>query len=194
MNYFDIAILAVLLVFTGIGAWRGFVREILSLVTWGVSIVVGWLFANDVARLFEGLLDDEVVRRVLGFVVVFAAVFLTGMLINFLVNRYLLKKKGFRFANVVFGGLFGAVRGVVVVALVFMLAGLTSFPQRDWWRAAALSPYFERAALYVSHYIPRDIARHIRYGSNRFLSTRGFPLHVRHHRHTGQRSGKPDHL
>ncbi len=164
MNYFDIAILAVLLVFAGIGAWRGFVREILSLVTWGASIVVGWVFANDVARLFEGLFDDEVVRRVLGFVAVFAVVFLTGMLITFLVNRYLLKKKGFRFANALFGGLFGAVRGVVVVALVFMLAGLTSFPRSDWWREAALSPYFERVALFAAGYIPRDIARHIRYG------------------------------
>lgn len=164
MNYFDIAILIVLLVFAGIGAWRGFVREILSLATWGASIVVGWLFANDVARLYEGLFDDEVVRRVLGFVVLFAAVFLTGMLITFLVNRYLLKKKQFRFANAAFGGLIGAIRGVVVVALVFMLAGLTSFPQRDWWREAALAPYFERVALFAAGYIPRDIARHIRYG------------------------------
>ncbi len=164
MNYFDIAILAVLLVFAGIGAWRGFVREILSLVTWGASIVVGWLFASDIARFFEGLFSDEVVRRVLGFVVLFAAVFLTGMLITFLVNRYLLKKKEFRFVNAAFGGLFGAVRGVIVVTLVFMLAGLTSFPRSGWWHEAALSPYFERAALFAAGYIPRDIARHIRYG------------------------------
>ncbi len=164
MNYFDFVILAVLLVFVAIGAWRGFVREILSLVTWVIAIVIGWLFAGDIAGLYEGMVQDDVVRRVLGFVTLFSAVFLAGMLVSFLVNRYLLQKKAFRIGNVVFGGLVGAARGVLIVAIVFLLAGLTSFPQRDWWRAAALSPYFERAALYVSHYIPRDIARHIRYG------------------------------
>jgi membrane protein required for colicin V production len=164
MNAFDIVLLAVLLVFTGIGAWRGFAREILSLLTWGAAIVVGWLFAHDVARLYEGLLDDPVVRRVLGFVVLFAVVFLIGMLINFLVNRYLIRKKEFRFANLALGGLVGAVRGAVVITLVFMLAGLTSFPRSGWWREAVLTPYFERVALFAAGYIPRDIARHIRYG------------------------------
>jgi len=164
MNYFDFTLLGVLLVFIAIGAWRGFVREILSLMTWAAAIIVGWLFADDLAGLFEGLFDDEVVRRVLAFVLVFAVVFLSGMLINLLVNRFLLQKKAFRTTNVVFGGLFGAVRGGLVVTLVFLLAGVTSFPQRDWWREALLSPYFERTALFASQYIPRDIARHIRYG------------------------------
>ncbi len=164
MNTFDLAVLAVLLVFTAIGAWRGFVREVLSLLTWGAAIVIGWLFADDAARLFEKLVDDDVVRRVVAFAALFAVVFAVGMLVNFLVNRFWLKKKPARLANLLAGGLFGALRGAVVVALVFLLAGLTSFPQRDWWRQALLAPYFERAALYVSSYIPRDIARHIRYG------------------------------
>jgi len=164
VNTFDIAVLAVLLVFTVIGAWRGFAREILSLLTWAAAIVVGWLFADQAAHLFEGLVDDDVVRHVAAFVALFAAVFAAGMLVNFLVNRFLLKKKPARLANFLAGGLFGALRGAVVIALVFLLAGLTSFPQRDWWRQALLAPYFERAALYVSGYIPRDIARHIRYG------------------------------
>lgn len=164
MNTFDLAVLAVLLGFTAIGAWRGFVREILSLLTWGAAVVVGWLFADEAARLFEGLIDDEVARRVVAFAALFAAVFAVGLLINFLVNRFWLKNRPARLVNFLAGGLFGALRGAVVVALVFLLAGLTSFPQRDWWRQALLAPYFERAALYVSGYIPRDIARHIRYG------------------------------
>lgn len=164
MNYFDVAILGILLVFAAIGAWRGFVREILSLVTWVTAIALGWFFAADVARLFEGLIEDDSIRQVGGFVLLFAAVFAAGMLVSLLVNRFLLGKKAFRLGNAIFGGLFGAARGAVIVAIVFLLAGLTSFPQRDWWREAWCAPYFEHAALYVSHYIPRDIARHIRYG------------------------------
>ena len=164
MNTFDFILLGILLVFVFIGGWRGFVREILSLVTWAAAILVGWLFADDVAGLYDALVQDDVVRRVLGFVTLFAVVFLLGMLVSFLANRYLLQKKSFRLGNTVLGGLFGAVRGGLVVTLVFLLAGVTSFPQRDWWREAVLSPYFERTALFASQYIPRDIARHIRYG------------------------------
>ncbi|HLD13891.1 MAG TPA: CvpA family protein [Burkholderiales bacterium] len=164
MNTFDFILLGILLVFVFIGGWRGFVREILSLVTWAAAILIGWLFADDVAGLYDALVQDDVVRRVLGFVTLFAVVFLLGMLVSFLANRYLLQKKSFRLGNTVLGGLFGAVRGGLVVTLVFLLAGVTSFPQRDWWREAVLSPYFERTALFASQYIPRDIARHIRYG------------------------------
>ena len=164
MNTFDFILLGILLVFMFIGGWRRFVREILSLVTWAAAILVGWLFADDVAGLYDALVQDDVVRRVLGFVTLFAVVFLLGMLVSFLANRYLLQKKSFRLGNTVLGGLFGAVRGGLVVTLVFLLAGVTSFPQRDWWREAVLSPYFERTALFASQYIPRDIARHIRYG------------------------------
>lgn len=163
MNYFDFILLGILLVFVIIGGWRGFVREILSLTTWAAAIVVGWLFADDIAGLYDTLVQDDVMRRMLGFVTLFAVVFLTGMLVSFLVNRYLLQKKTFRLGNTVLGGFFGAARGAVIVVLVFLLAGLTTFPQRDWWREASLSPYFERAAVYASHFIPRDIARHIRY-------------------------------
>lgn len=164
MNYFDFILLGILLVFVLIGGWRGFVREILSLVTWAAAILIGWLFADDVAGLYDTLVQDDVVRRVLGFVTLFVIVFLFGMLASFLANRYLLQKKSFRLGNTVLGGLFGALRGALVVTLVFLLAGVTSFPQRDWWREALLSPYFERTALFASQYIPRDIARHIRYG------------------------------
>lgn len=164
MNTFDFILLGILLVFVVIGGWRGFVREILSLVTWAAAVLVGWLFADDVAGLFDALVQDDVARRVLGFVTLFVAVFMLGMLVSFLANRYLLQKKSFRLGNTILGGLFGAVRGALVVMLVFLVAGVTSFPQRDWWREALLSPYFERTALFASQYIPRDIARHIRYG------------------------------
>ena len=127
MNSFDFILLGILLVFVVIGAWRGFVREILSLVTWGAAILVGWLFADDLAGLYDALVEDDVVRRVLAFVTLFAVVFLSGMLVSLLANRFLLQKKAFRTANVVFGGLFGAVRGGLVVTLAFLLAGVTSF-------------------------------------------------------------------
>jgi membrane protein required for colicin V production len=73
-------------------------------------------------------------------------------------------KRGFRMTNNALGGLVGAARGILIVVVVFLAAGMTSFPQRAWWHESSLSPYFESVAVHVAQYLPRDIARHIRYG------------------------------
>src|SRR3989344_8279484 len=56
MNYFDFTLLGVLLVFIAIGAWRGFVREILSLMTWAAGGFFRRAVAGGLPRLLLGRL------------------------------------------------------------------------------------------------------------------------------------------
>jgi membrane protein required for colicin V production len=164
MNGFDLLLAAVLVVFATIGAWRGFVREILALLTWVVSVAVAWWSAGMVSEHLAGFSDDPGLRHALAFALVFVAVFIAGTVVSLFVNRFVLGKRAFRLPNTVLGGLLGATRGVVIVVIAFMVAGLTPLPQRSWWRESTLAPYFERLALATGGYIPRDVARHIRYG------------------------------
>lgn len=164
VNGFDVLLVAVLTLFVTIGAWRGFVREFMALLTWVVAGFTAWWGADLVAAELGGLTAEPVLRQVLGFAIVFLAVFTVGTVIALLVHRFVLAQKAFRLPNTVLGGLVGAGRGVIIVVILFLLAGLTSLPQRGWWRDSALSPYFERLARLASDYIPADVARHIRYG------------------------------
>jgi membrane protein required for colicin V production len=164
MNSFDLLILATLALFTALGAWRGLLSEVISLLTWVLACVLAWFYAAPVSRLLRGMVEDEALRQLLAFVLIFAAVFVLGLVTSWLLHKHFPLKRGFRLANTVLGGLVGAARGGVIVIAVFLVAGLTSIPQRAWWRDAAFSPFFERAAIYVAGYIPRDIAQHIRYG------------------------------
>jgi len=164
MNNFDLIILGLLLVFSAIGAWRGFIREFISAITWLSACVLAWLFAGQFAALFGSWVSEPELRQVLAFALIFVAVFVLGLIVSWLIHKYIPLKGGFRIVNTSLGGLIGALRGAVIVIVVFLAAGLTSFPQRNWWRESSFTPYFERAAVYVSSYIPRDIARHIRYG------------------------------
>ena len=163
MNNFDLIILAVMLVFTAVGAWRGLVREIITVLTWVLSCLLAWLFAGRLSGIFKGMMDDPALRQLLAFVLIFIAVFVLGMVASWLIHKHLPSKRGFRIANRALGGLVGAARGGVIVIAVFLVAGLTSFPQRPWWREASFAPYFERAAVYAAGYMPRDVARNIRY-------------------------------
>lgn len=164
MNSFDLLIIGILAIFAAIGAWRGLMREAISLLTWVLSVVLAWFYAAPVSQLLAGFVKDTALRQLTAFVLIFVLVFVLGMVASWLIHKYFPLKRGFRIANNVLGGLVGAARGAVIVIAVFLVAGLTPIPQRDWWRDSAITPYFERAAVYVASYIPRDIARHIRYG------------------------------
>lgn len=164
MNGFDLLILATLALFVALGAWRGLLSEAISLLTWVLACVLAWFYAASLSHLLRGLVHDEALRQLFAFVLIFAVVFVLGVVASWLLHKYFPLRRGFRLANTVLGGLVGAARGAVVVVVVFLVAGLTPFPQRDWWRESAMAPVFERAAVYVAGYIPRDIARHLRYG------------------------------
>lgn len=163
MNLFDIGLILTLVLFAVFGAWRGFVRELVSLLTWAAAAVAAWAFADDVAALFKSVTQEAALRQTLAFVVIFVAVFIVGMIISYVLHRFVNRSAGLRSANRITGGMLGVVRGAAVVVAVFLLAGLTSFPQRTWWREAALAPVFERAAVFATQYLPPDVARHVRY-------------------------------
>lgn len=163
MNSFDYLMIVVLVAFIITGALRGFVLELLSLVLWPLAAFVAWLFADQGAVYFKSLVSDPQLRVVAAFVSVFLVVFIIGSIIVYLIHKALPLRGMFRKPNVVLGGLVGFVRGAIVILIVFLVAGITSLPQRPWWREAFLAPYFQQAAVAVSVYLPRDISRHIRY-------------------------------
>ena len=164
MNAFDLVMLSVLIVFALLGAWRGLVSEVISILQWVVAGVIAWFFAGSLSHIFQRFVGEPALRKLLAFVLIFIVVFTLGVGVSWLIRKHLPAKRGFRIANAILGGVFGAARGALVILIVFLAAGLTTYPQRSWWRQSSLAPFFERSALYVSEYLPRDIARHIRYG------------------------------
>lgn len=164
MNAFDYMLIAVLVTFAITGALRGFVLEVLSLVLWPLAAFVAWLFADGVAAWFKGLIADPQLRTVAAFVTVFLLVFIVGTIVVFIIHRGLPLRGALRTPNVIMGGLVGILRGAVIVVIVFLVGGITSLPQRPWWRESLLAPYFQKVAVAASEYLPRDVARHIRYG------------------------------
>ncbi|MEW6331931.1 MAG: CvpA family protein [Pseudomonadota bacterium] len=164
MNGFDLLILAMLALFAVFGAWRGLLSEVISLLTWALSVILAWFYAAPVSRLLTGIVEDAALRQLSAFVLIFAGVFVLGLVSSWLLHKHFPLKRAFRLANTILGSAVGLARGGVVVTAAFLVAGLTPIPERGWWRESAMAPVFERAALYIAGYIPRDIAEHIRYG------------------------------
>lgn len=161
MNLFDLILVAVVLAFAGVGALRGALREVLSLAAWGVALLMAWMFAKSASTWFSGFADPTL-RHMLAFVVVFACVFVLMTLASFVLRLML----GVAVPNTqarITGGVLGAARGVLMLLIIVSLAGLTSFPQKPWWRGSELVVYFQSMAQSVQKLLPAEVARQFRY-------------------------------
>lgn len=161
MSIFDIIILILLVLYTGIGALRGMLREFLSLAVWIVAIGSGWLFADTVASWFE-VLQDADLRRLLAFLAIVLTM-LGALSILAFVLRTLLPRPDPGLANRGVGAVLGAVRGAAVVVVMVLLAGLTSLPKKADWRDAYLVGVFQPAASKILEWLPSSVARQFRY-------------------------------
>ncbi len=164
MNSFDVFLLVVLLIFATLGAWRGFVREIFSLIAWVIAGMLALLFAGRSAELFPGFVGNPALRLVLAFMTLFILIFLGVTALAWWIDRVWSQQRRLRVFNRIFGAAFGMLRGGALLVAAFLFAGLTNLPQRPWWRDSVMAPVFVQAATYIKGYLPRDVSRHIRYG------------------------------
>jgi len=161
VSIFDLIILVLLVLYTGIGALRGMLREFLSLAVWIVAIGSGWLFADTVGSWFE-VLQDADLRRLLAFLAIVLTM-LGALSILAFVLRTLLPRPDPGLANRGVGAVLGAVRGAAVVVVMVLLAGLTSLPKKADWRDAHLVGVFQPAASKILEWLPSSVARQFRY-------------------------------
>jgi membrane protein required for colicin V production len=161
VSIFDFIILILLVLYTGIGALRGMLREFLSLAVWILAIGSGWLFADTVGSWLE-VLQDADLRRLLAFLAIVLAM-LGALSILAFVLRTLLPRPDPGLANRGVGAVLGAVRGAAVVVVMVLLAGLTSLPKKADWRDAYLVGVFQPVASKILEWLPSSVARQFRY-------------------------------
>lgn len=162
MSIIDIAILGVLLLSAIFSFFRGFVRELLSLLTLALAIWVVVTFFGKFAVLLQPYIESEPLRMVAAVATLFLATLLLGAAVNALVGR-LVKKSGLGPTNRVLGLFFGLLRGSFIVLVFVLLAGATPFPQSSWWNESLVLDYFQSAAVWCKNYLPAQIAGYIRY-------------------------------
>ena len=162
MSSFDVLILGLLVVFTGMGALRGGLRESLSLAVWLLAVLSGWLFAEPVSEWFDVLADREL-RLMLAFLSLMIGT-LALLTMGVFVLRLLLPRPAPDLTSRALGGILGGLRGAVVVVVLMLLAGLTSVPKKDGWRESFLVELFLPAAKQLRDLLPEPVARQFRYG------------------------------
>lgn len=139
-------IITILLVGGGLvfGFMRGFVCEVLSLLSW-VAAVFALKFGHPpVAHWLEGVVGTESGAAVLAFAIVFGAALFCGKLIASRMG-HATRRSVVGPVDRILGGGFGALKGLIAAALLYLAANLTydlvygGSAERPEWMASSRS-------------------------------------------------------
>jgi membrane protein required for colicin V production len=160
MAALDWIFVVVLLASMLMGAWRGLVFEVLSLLGWVVSFFVAQWFAHDVAAMLPMGDASDSLRYAAGFLAVFvASVFACGF-ITWLAKK-LVESIGLRPVDRTLGAAFGVLRGLVLLLAVAVVAGLTPMHEALWWQESRGAPLLADMLRGLKPALPEEFGRHL---------------------------------
>lgn len=141
LSWVDLALAAVLALSVIVGIWRGLVFEVMSLAGW----VVAYFAAPSLAALLQTVWPESGaslgpgLRQLLALVGAFVLVLIVWSLVSRLLKT-LIQASPLSVLDRLGGAGFGALRGVLIVLLVVLVAGATPFAESATWRASHAAP------------------------------------------------------
>ena len=143
-----------------LGAWRGLVYEVLSVLGWAVSFYAAQYFAPVVAGSLPLQSNSETVRYAAAFVLVFvAAVFIAGFL-AFLLKK-LIESIGLRPVDRTMGAAFGLVRGVILLLAAAVVVDMTALEKSVWWQESKGAPVLNATLKGLKPMLPEQFAKYL---------------------------------
>lgn len=162
MTSFDYAVLLIVGFSVLLSVMRGVVREILALLAWGAAFVVANAFSEQLVPMLPAAIPNESLRYLAAFVILFLVTLLVMSLITIALSE-IIKNLGLKPADRLMGAAFGLVRGMLIVLVLVLVAGLTALPHQVFWRNAMFSAPLEAVAQTVKPWLPEDFSKRINY-------------------------------
>ena len=143
-----------------LGAWRGLVFEVLSVLSWIAAFVLAQWFAPDLAVRLPMGGAGESIRYAAGFVLVFIAAVFAGGMLAFLMAK-LIASVGLRPIDRLLGAVFGALRGVVLLLAATVVVGMTPLKDSVEWRASLGAHTAQAVLAAMKPVLPQEFVKHL---------------------------------
>lgn len=153
MTLFDVAVVAILALSALIALMRGLVREVIALAAWVAALVLALLYTGELAAVFLTWNMGPVLAQVLAFGAIFFGVVIAGGFVAMALSRAV-RAVGLGWVDRLLGSAFGLARGLVIVLIGILVAGLTSLPRNPWWQDALLAEPLVSTALQFRDWLP----------------------------------------
>lgn len=153
-NQVDIVILIIVVLSSLFGLWRGFIREVLSLLTWIAALLVSKVYSEPLAELMSGMIENESIRYVSAFALLFVVVMILGTFLDFLMSK-LLTITGLKLADRLLGAVFGVARGVIIVMAILFISNIF-VSETELWQQSQLIPHgmtlIEKSQIFIGDF------------------------------------------
>jgi membrane protein required for colicin V production len=161
IGWVDAALLAVLLISVIVGAVRGFVFELLSLVGW----IAAWFAAQWFSPKIAPFLPVGTSGSALNLAVSFAAVFIAALIIWAIATRLIrlaIHATPLSIVDRGLGAVFGLLRGVVLLLAVTLAVGLTPAAKSMAWQQSRGAGVLAALLNGLMPLLPPEVAGHLR--------------------------------
>lgn len=162
MTIFDYAVLTIVVLSIGLGWWRGIVYELLSLLGWAAAFFMAKLFAPELVQYVPDALGSEAAKAAVAYGALFVVTLILSGIVAWSLSK-LIKFVGLGWMDGALGAGFGFARGVMLVLVLVLLAGLTLLPQEPAWKNAWSSQSLQSVALFTKDFLPQDVAKKVIY-------------------------------
>jgi len=166
MNSIDLAVLVLVAASALLGALRGLVGTVASLVAW---FGAGWVAFTHGARLAFWFSDDGMpgaTELLGGYAVAFIGVLVLVNLIGWAVRK-LLRSVGLSGLDRVLGLLLGVLRGVLVACMGILVMAFSSLPQDPAWSESRAVTVLLPGAQWMARWLPDWAAQEVDFGNGR---------------------------
>jgi len=162
MSYLDYFFIFIILLSLLVGCFRGFTRELFSLVGWVFAFYFANLFTGDLLQ-FVSFEFGEHVNFIIIYMSIFIIILLLATLLATIFNK-LIKNIGLGFLNVIIGGIFGLMRGVLISFIIIFLVEKTSFISEVSLAESKTIPVIKLAIKKTLSYLPYEWSNKVKYG------------------------------
>lgn len=157
-NWFDLALLLILLGSVAAGLKAGFTRVVIHLFATVAGLLAAfWCYRLVGEKLLPYLNENARVANLFGFLIIFIGVMLIGSAISLLLSR-IFRWIGLSWFDHLMGGLAGVLRGAIVITvLVDILVAFTPPPPPAYLDHSRILPYTNQFAGWLIDIAPREL-------------------------------------
>jgi membrane protein required for colicin V production len=153
MTPVDYILAAAVLLSILFGVVRGFLRESVALLGWLVGLWLAWRYAHLLEPYLGGALAGTELQPWAARVIVLMAVVIASWMLGSMLS-WLVQRSGLTLGvDRLLGGVFGLVRGVVIVGFGVMLGQAAQLESEPWWGKSMLMPVGEEMAGVLRGYV-----------------------------------------
>ncbi|MCZ2203799.1 CvpA family protein [Bartonella sp. A05] len=154
----DGIVIAIVLFSSFLAMIRGFSREVLSLISWGIAAVATLFLFKHVLPFIEQYISNKMIALIATLIIIFIIFLIITSIIAMKIADLIIDSR-IGMVDRTIGFIFGALRGVLIMAISILLVNALVEPEKqsDWLKNAKTKPMLDSLGQKVWEILPKDL-------------------------------------